>query len=204
MMHEKNLPVDLKLEKIWERRPEFVALNPASEVPVMIEDNGQAIIDGQAICEYLEELYPTPHLLGRDVIERAEIRRLVAWFDHKFNREVSVHLVDEKMMKRYLGLGEPNSAAIRAGKNNINSHLEYISYLTERRSWLAGDQFSLADIAAASHISAIDYLGDVPWEDHPIAKTWYMRIKSRPSFRPILADHVPGVAPPKYYALLDF
>jgi glutathione S-transferase len=105
MMHEKNLPVDLKLEKIWERRPEFVALNPASEVPVMIEDNGQAIIDGQAICEYLEELYPTPHLLGRDVIERAEIRRLVAWFDHKFNREVSVHLVDEKNDETVFGIG---------------------------------------------------------------------------------------------------
>ena len=70
--------------------------------------------------------------------------------------------------------------------------------------WLAGDALSLADIAAAAHLSAIDYLGDVPWSDHEVAKEWYARIKSRPSFRPLLTDHIPGLAPPKHYTDLDF
>jgi glutathione S-transferase len=82
--------------------------------------------------------------------------------------------------------------------------LSYIGYLADRRAWLAGDQFSLADIAAAAQISCIDYLGDVPWEDYQEAKQWYARIKSRPSFRPILEDYVPGMRPPAHYTDLDF
>jgi glutathione S-transferase len=203
-MSEKNLPFQLKVEKVWERRSEFFTLNPAGEVPVLVETEGQAIIDANAICEYLEETYPSPNLLGADPLQRAETRRLIAWFDGKFNREVSSYLVDEKMLKRYIGLGEPNSQAIRAGKANIVHHLDYISYLIERRNWLAGDQMTLADLSAAAHLSSIDYLGDVPWDAHPLAKQWYMRLKSRPSFRPLLADHVPGVPPPKHYAKLDF
>lgn len=201
---EKNLPFQLQIEKIWERRAEFFTLNPAGEVPVLVEPDGQAVVDAQAIVEYLHEIYPTPNLLGVDAVARAETRRLVAWFDGKFNREVSAYLVDEKMLKRYLGLGEPNSQAIRAGKANIGHHLDYIAYLVERRNWLAGDFLSIADLTAAAHLSCIDYLGDVPWDGHPAAKQWYARIKSRPSFRALLADHVPGIQPPKHYANLDF
>ena len=135
---------------------------------------------------------------------RAEVRRLVAWFEIKMNREVTENLLGEKMMKRLTGEGQPNSLAIRAGHANLPYHLEYIGYLVERRRWLAGDHFSVADITAAAQLSALDYLGDVPWDDHEPAKEWYARIKSRPSFRPILADHIPGVPPPKHYADLDF
>jgi glutathione S-transferase len=112
--------------------------------------------------------------------------------------------VGEKIMKRFLRAGTPDSRAIRAGKTNVHTHLDYIGWLTERRNWLAGEALSVADIAAAAHLSCLDYLGDVPWEDHPAAKDWYARIKSRPSFRPILADHLPGEPPPKHYADLDF
>ncbi len=203
-MAEKSLPFEMKVEKIWERRPDFFTLNPAGEVPVLVDDSGSAIVDATAICEYLEETYPSPNLIGHTALARAETRRLIAWFDGKFNREVSAYLIDEKMMKRFVGPGEPNSHAIRAGKANIAHHLDYIAWLIERRSWLAGDHFSLADITAASHLSCIDYLGDVPWDNHPAAKQWYMRIKSRPAFRGVLSDHIPGVPPPKHYALLDF
>jgi glutathione S-transferase len=76
--------------------------------------------------------------------------------------------------------------------------------LAERRRWLAGDSLSLADVAAAAQLSSVDYLGDVPWEGHPEAKDWYVRLKSRPSLRPLLKDHIAGVPPPKHYADLDF
>jgi glutathione S-transferase len=107
-------------------------------------------------------------------------------------------------MKRFQGFGQPNSTAIRAGKSNLGYHLEYITYLAERRRWLAGDHFSLADISAAAHLSSLDYLGDVPWDEHEPAKEWYARVKSRPSFRPLLADHIPGITPPAHYTDLDF
>ncbi len=204
VLKEKNLDFTMKTEKVWERRPEFLALNPAGEVPVLIEPDGSVIADVHAIAEFLDEVHREKILLGINPIDRAEVRRLVAWFDGKMNHEVTENLVGEKMMKRFLGLGQPNSSAIRAGHANLVHHLDYIGYLTERRRWLAGENFSLADITAAAHLSSLDYLGDVPWDDHEAAKEWYARIKSRPSFRPLLADHIPGAAPPKHYADLDF
>ena len=82
--------------------------------------------------------------------------------------------------------------------------MDYIGFLTEKRKWLAGDNFSLADIAAAAHLSAIDYIGDVPWEEHQSAAHWYARIKSRPSFKALLEDKVPGFKPAQHYENVDF
>jgi len=204
VLAEKKIDYRLETENTWLRRREFLAINPAGEVPVLIEDDGTSIPDSQAICEYLEEIVPDPSIFPVDPKERAEARRIVAWFDRKFSAEVSENLVGEKIFKRFLKTGAPNSALIRAGQQNIHYHLDYIGWLSERRNWLAGGVFSIADIAAAAHLSSVDYLGDVPWEDHISAKEWYVRIKSRPSFRAILADHLPGEPPPKHYADLDF
>ena len=203
-MAEKGLDFELEFEKVWQRRPEFLALNPTGQVPVLVEEDGAVLADSNVICEYLEEVYPEVELIGRDPVTRAETRRIVAWFDGKFAHEVMRNLIFEKVLKRFLGLGEPDSKAIRAGQRNLHTHLDYIGYLAERRNWLAGERFGLADIAAAAQISAIDYLGDVPWKEHAGAKEWYARVKSRPSFRPLLADHIPGMAPPRHYADPDF
>ena len=204
VIREKKIDVDLMVEQFWERRADFLALNPAGTIPVLQEDNGAVIAPSQTIAEYLDETVTEPPLMQGSAADRAEVRRLCAWFDVKFHREVTDNLFGEKLMKRFLGLGEPNSEAIRAGHTNLDTHLSYIGYLADRRTWLAGDHFSLADIAAAAQISCIDYLGDVPWEDYQEAKQWYARIKSRPSFRLILQDYVPGTRPPAHYTDLDF
>lgn len=201
---EKRLPFHLQPEAVWERRPEFLELNPAGEVPVLVEEDDLILSDSTAICEYLDETVPEPLLIGRTPGERAEVRRLVAWFDVKFNAEVTQNLVGEKVMRRILRCGHPDSGAIRAGHANIRTHLEYISFLVERRNWLAGDLLTLADIAAAAHLSCVDYLGDVPWATFEEAKTWYVRMKSRPSLRAILGDTIPGLPPVDAYADLDF
>jgi glutathione S-transferase len=204
VLGEKGLDYQVKAEKIWERREAFLAMNPAGEVPVLVEPDGTVICDWTVIAEYLEEVYPETSLLGREPVDRAEVRRLAMWYGNKFNREVTENLVTEKLMKRFLGQGQPDSGAIRAGLLNIHYHLDYVGWLTDRRRWLAGDYFSLADIVAAAHLSALDYIGDVPWNEHGNAKDWYARVKSRPSMRPLLHDMVPGSPPPKHYADLDF
>ena len=201
---EKKLQFDMKLEKTWERREEFLALNPAGSVPVLFEADGEAICDVYAITEYLDEKYPEPLLLGAEPKERSETRRLISWFDEKFQKEVTVKLVDEKILKRFLNMGEPSSQAIREGIANIHYHLDYIGWIMEERRWLAGNSLTYADITAAAHLSCVDYLGDVPWDEHQPAKDWYARLKSRPSFRDILGDHIPGYPPPKHYANPDF
>ena len=204
VLGEKKITASLAVEPIWERRHEFLTINPAGTVPVFIEDDGTTISTSQAIAEYLEETSIEPALIFGTALQRAEIRRLCNWFDVKFNTEVTEYLLGEKLMKRFLGLGEPSSETIRAGYANIDTHLGYIEYLAEQRAWLAGENFSLADITAASHISCIDYLGDIAWEDYQQAKQWYARIKSRPSFRPLLQDLIPGTQPPDHYKNLDF
>jgi glutathione S-transferase len=203
-LREKDIAFEMILEKPWERRPELLALNPGGEVPVLVEPHGTVLADGQAICEFLEEVYPQRPLMPRDAPSRAEVRRLVGWFDGKFAREVTDTLVGEKMIKRMTRRDTPNSALIRLGLSSIRQHLDYIGELAERRRWLGGDSFSLADITAAAHLSAVDYLGDVPWAECEPAKDWYARIKSRPSFRALLADNITGCPPPKHYADLDF
>ena len=204
VLAEKKLECALEIEKTWERREAFLALNPAGEVPALLEADGTAFADTTAICEYLDECHPEPPLMPPDPAARAEVRRLFGWFNGRMWHEVTCNLVEEKIYRKFIGGGGPDSAAIRAGIANIHYHLDYIAYLTETRNWLACDQFSLSDIAAAAQLSCLDYLGDVPWAAHEPAKDWYARIKSRPSFRPLLADIVPGVTPPPHYTDLDF
>jgi len=201
---EKRLPFEMRVEKVWERRPEYAEMNPANTVPTLVEENGLAVPDSGVICEYLEEAYPDPPLLGRTLSERVEVRRLVAWFDGKFAHEVTRNLLGEKFMKRLMGRGNPDASALRSGYQAMRQHLEYLGWLAENRRWLAGQELSLADFAAAGHLSALDFAGDVDWSVSAPAKEWYARIKSRPAFRPLLGDRVPGVTPPAHYANLDF
>ena len=203
-LREKNLGFDLLEERPGDRRDELLQLNPSGDVPVLVDEDGTVVADSHAITEYLEEVYPEIPLIGRDIATRAEVRRLVGWFDHKFDREVTNRLLEEKIMKRLVRSGQPDSQSIRIANGNLQIHLQYIAWLADRRSWLGGDQFSLADIAAAVHLSVVDYLGHIPWDTHPEAKDWYARVKSRPSFRPLLGDHLPGAPPPPHYADLDF
>lgn len=201
---EKRLPFELVVEKVWERRADFLQLNPAAQVPVLVDANGMVVPDSAVICEYLEDAYPDQPLLGRTLAERVEVRRIAAWVDGKFNAEVTRNLVGEKMMKRQLGRGEPSADVLRAGYANIRHHLLYLGWLVESRGYLAGSALTLADLAAAAHLSCLDYIGDVDWAVSEAVKEWYARVKSRPGFRPLLADRLPGIEPPKHYADPDF
>jgi glutathione S-transferase len=199
-------------EQPWGRSERLLALNPAGTLPILEDDNQIVVSGGMVIAEYLFETrgrrLGEEALMPANAAERAETRRLVSWFAHKMNSEVTAYLVHEKLIKRLMPVGEgggsPDSGAIRAARSNIRYHLNYVGWLAERRNWLAGRALSLADFAAAAELSCIDYLGEVPWEEDEKAKAWYARIKSRPSFRPLLADIVRGAPPARDYANLDF
>jgi len=199
-------------ERVWERRESFLVMNPAGTTPVLVEDGRPPVPGAAIIAEYLDETLGDRagdrRLLPGEPERRIEVRRLAGWFNEKFFAEVSGPLVMERCYKRYMpkeeGGGPPDTDAIRAARVNIRYHLAYIGWLVRERNWLAGDRLSFADLAAAAHLSAADYLGDVPWSEDEPAKTWYARVKSRPSFRPILADIMAGIPPSKTYADLDF
>jgi glutathione S-transferase len=198
-------------ERFWERRDEFMLLSPAGEIPVLVADGQPAIPGAAVIAEFIEETHDAngqERLLPAGAGERVEVRRLASWFNDKFHAEVSGPLVNERVFKRHMTLeqggGPPDTEAMRAARRNIRYHLAYIGWLVRTRDWLAGERLSLADLAAAAHLSAVDYLGDVPWSADEAAKNWYARVKSRPSFRAILADTLAGLPPAKTYADLDF
>ena len=202
-MTEKKMLFVLKEEEPWNLSQNVFKLNPAGELPIYVYD-GNVIAGNYAICEFLEEISKDYKLLPSAPKERAEVRRLVEWFDDKFYREVYRNVVMEKVHRRF-GTGQaPDSRLLKAGLNNLNFHLEYIDWLIERRNYLAGENFSWADIAAAAHLSIVDYLGDIPWESYKNAKLWFSKIKSRPSFKDILKDNIKGILPAKHYANLDF
>jgi glutathione S-transferase len=207
VLGEKKLPFIDVIERYWEQREGFIALSPSGLTPVLVEkeDGRRTVVsDGRALIEYLEETVPDPRLMPADATERAEVRRLLQWFDRKFDFEVNSLILHEKMEKRLLGLGPPEMAVIREGNAALRVHFAYLEKLLGERDWLAGRRLTLADLAAAAHISVIDYFGDPPWRDHPAVKTWYMAIKSRPSFRPLLTDRHPGMPPSAHYHDLDF
>ena len=212
ILGEYGIPVRLVEERFWDRREEFLLLNPAGEVPVLVAEGQPAVPGAGVIAEFVEEILPpseaVDRLLPAAAADRVEVRRLANWFNAKFEAEVSGPLVLERVFTRYMtreqGGGSPDTDALRAARHNIRYHLAYIGWLARSRDWLAGERMSLADLAAAAHLSAMDYLGEVPWSEDEAAKQWYARVKSRPSFRPLLAETLAGLPPAEHYADLDF
>jgi glutathione S-transferase len=210
-----EIGIETKLvdERPWEWREIFLALNPAGELPVLALESGPVFCGAYAISEYFSEILgnhekdgrPAPLFRGSPE-ERAEQRRLVDWFHGKLDREVTRELLVERVYGHLMSDRghEPDPGALRAIRNNLRYHMRYVDHLAHERRWLAGDEMSFADMAAAAHLSTIDYLGEIAWDEVPQAKSWYVRMKSRPSFRGLLADRMPGIAPAPAYADLDF
>jgi glutathione S-transferase len=208
VLGEKRLPFADVSVRYWERPRELTKMNPSGMVPVLVETTeGQpplVLCEPRAIIDHLDETNPDPALLSPDPAERAEARRLISWFDGKFAFEAGGYILHEKIEKRLLGLGAPELANLRQGKDALKNHLFMLDDLLQAREWLAGKRLSLADFAAAAHFSVIDYFGDMPWREFPAVKTWYMKMKSRPCFRPLLNDRWPGLHPAGHYDDLDF
>lgn len=206
LLAERGLIFLPKLEVPWERSEDFLTLNPAGDVPVLVNEDGLVISGATVIAEFIEETEDSSqiNLLWGEAPARAEIRRMLHWFEHKFNREVGAPLLSERVIKRFSGQGSTSSVVIRAALINLQIHLDYIDWLAEQGNWLAGKQISLADMAAGAHLSVLDFFGDIDWSRHPEAKAWYAKMKSRRSFREILGDQIVGLTPPPHYSDTDF
>lgn len=212
LLAEYGQSVSFLEEKVWQRRPEFLRLNPAGNLPVLQEENGQCVCGPLVIGEFLDEtcgaMMRDRRLMPENSSSRAETRRLVEWFLVKFENEVNRYMLQERVFKQLMrteeGGGPPDSSVIRAARNNLKNHVKYLAMLASSRDWLAGNELSHADMAAAAALSVLDYLGEVKWEEEPAVKDWYARIKSRPSFRPLLEDKVLGLPPASHYIDLDF
>lgn len=206
-MAAKEIGIELIAENFWERRKEFIAMNPAGKVPVLFDNSNSAVVcDGAVIVEYIEEKHEdTRNFIGDSVAKRAEARRIQSWFDNKFFDEVGRYVLNERYFNRFLpGSKAPDSEILRIARSNLNVHLSYVEYLLESRKYLAGDQVTIADFSAASHLSVLDYFGDINWHHYSSVKDWYSLIKSHKVFSDILRDRIININPPEWYSKLDF
>ena len=205
LLGEKGVGYDLVRESPWQQRDEFVDMNPAGQTPVMADpDSGITLMNSSAICEYFEETVERASMLPGTAANRAEIRRLVAWFDEKMYAEVFAPLMHERMLKRIVHRVTPDAKALREAMKVANAHMDYVDYLLDHRRWIAGPVLSLADLTAAAHLSVADYLGGLDWRGHERTREWYAALKSRPSFRPLLGERMEIVSPPAHYDKVDF
>ncbi|MFT4027224.1 MAG: glutathione S-transferase family protein [Novosphingobium sp.] len=201
LLSEKGVGYELWRENPWEGRDEFRNMNAAGTTPVLhLAERNLTLVDSRAICEYFEETVEKNPMINGTAANRAEIRRLVALFDENFFDDVTARLLNERMKKRIVLRQSPDSTALRQAMKLAHEHLDYIDYLLDNRPWLAGATMSLADLAAAAQISVADYLGGLDWSNHEQAKGWYGVFKSRPSFRPLLAERMEVIQPPSHYA----
>ena len=201
LLSEKGVPYELWRENPWEARDEFLGLNPAGRTPVLHEsERGLTLCDSRAICEYFEETTEKNAMINGTAATRAEIRRLTALFDENLFGDVTAPLLHERMKKRLIYRQAPDSRMLREAMKLAHEHLYYIDHLVDHRQWLAGASISLADLAAAAQLSVADYLGGLDWAGHEQAAAWYGVIKSRPSFRPLLAERMEVIQPPSHYA----
>lgn len=205
---EKQLDAKLIEEAPWAQRDEFVALNHAVEVPVLVDADAAGretvLAESTAIIEYLDETYEGARLMPGTAKARAETRRIMAWFDIKFERDVNARTLRERVDKRLRGQGGADVDRIRTGVEALAYHMDYLDWLAETRDWLVGERMTAADLTAAAHISCIDYMGEINWRDFVHAKEWYARVKSRPSFRALLRDRAKGLPAARHYDDLDF
>ena len=204
LLAEKGVGYELRDERPWERRDEFIDLNPVGQVPVMTDERGTTLIDSCAIGEYFEETVERASVLNGSAAARAEIRRLVTLLDQHFYQEVTAPLLHEKMIKRLVTREPPNTQALREAMKAAVRHLDYLDYLLGHHNWIAGTTFGMADIAAAAQISIADYLGGIEWRGHDETAHWYRGFKSRPSLRQLLGERMQGVPPPSHYEDPDF
>jgi len=207
MCAEYGVPLDMEEIKPWLRTAELLEINPAATLPILIDDNDQPIVGLLANIHLIEDLY-TPNvvagLIPPDPITRAEMWRLIEWVTSKLNDEVTRYVLEEKIVKRNHKGATPDPAVLRVAKANLNEHMLYFNWLFANRSWLTGDDLTLADFALAAHLSTLDYLGDIDWGKAGETRDWYSRIKSRPAFRTLLNDRVLAMPPHRGYADLDF
>jgi glutathione S-transferase len=202
---EKRLRFETIAVRPWEAPVEPLQSGLLSGVTSLTLDSGETLRDARAIAEYLEDATPSPPLMPRDPVGRAEVRRLVNRFDEAMFNSVTAVVLDERVIKRFSmrASRDPDLGALRTAFDIFRDHLSDLGRLIDERDCLAG-ALSLADFTASSHLSCLDYFGDVPWKSFPAVRDWYARIKSRPSFRPLLQDSLPGFAPAAEYANLDF
>jgi len=178
-----------------------------AHMPVFTDLDGAECFGLWAIVDHLEGAYPEVPLVPETPAERRETLRWLDWSMYVLNDHVTKKIVYEKANPRFTGApsrSTPDMNVIRGGREALRELMPMLGKTVDLHGYLVSRACTLADLALAAHLSDLDYFGEVPWDTNVPLREWYMRMKSRPSFRSLLADRVPGQPPMSHYAELDF
>jgi GSH-dependent disulfide-bond oxidoreductase len=180
MLEELALPyelIDIKVFEAAQYAPEYLKLNPIAKYPVIIDPEGagpnQPIFESGAILQYLAETY-RPDLLPASGPARWEtlkwLTAQVAWVGPMFGQHVHFRVHPSE---------EGGYAATRY-RNQVRRICEVLNGELAGRSWLAGEAYSVADIATWPWIAMVPRVG-LDWADYPALHAWHDRIAARPA-----------------------
>ena len=203
LLDEYKIEHITQLENYWKPQDEFLLINPAGHLPVLIDNSNFPIIGFNACVEYIRDMDLKPNIFPDDYRKKAEIYRLYHWFDTLFKKEVLDPIIYEKVFSRVIENLTPNSINLRNGMQNLVFHIRYLEYLLKDKDFLVLDTITSCDFFAAANLSVLDYLGLLNLDYYPKLKVWYFKLKSRPSFKNILKDYIVGLTPHENYKLLD-
>jgi glutathione S-transferase len=198
--------------------PDYLKLNPKGVVPTLVDD-GEVIRESTLICEYLDEKWPEPALRPKAPAGKVRMRYWTKFIDeqlhpmcavitftsshrHTINRlppeEVEAFLAktpepDWRRRKReWLELGFKGPEVVKAVMTHDKLLKDMETALT-KSPWLAGDEFSLADIGALPYVNRLAMLNMLePWPSKgPRVMEWFARLRDRDSFQPAIDEYLP-------------
>ena len=203
ILEEHKISYQTQLENYWKPQNDFLELNPAGHLPVLVNEENFPVIGANACVEYIKDLELRSNFFVENYKEKAEINRLVHWFEVIFKKEVFDPIIYEKVYSRIVENITPNSENIRAALQNLDFHIQYFNYLLNNKNYFIKDELTYLDFLAAANFSVLDYLGLLNLKSHESIREWYLKLKSRPSFRTLLKDQIVGLNPHENYKNMD-
>ncbi|MDC3024017.1 glutathione S-transferase family protein, partial [Alphaproteobacteria bacterium] len=126
---EKKINFQIVNEPFWKRRIEFLKINPAGDLPVVVDQNRTNIIGYEGLVEYLEDQGVGAKLLGDSPLKRLEVRRICMWVGRKLQKEVMENILDERVFNSLKENSQPSSNILNAGRKNLNNHMKYFDWI---------------------------------------------------------------------------
>ena len=199
---KKKINFDSFIENFSDPSEAYLFKNPGGFFPVLNTSFNENIVGSLVIVEYLQNLMHPPELMIKK--NENEIRRLLFWFETSFKHEVIIPLLKEKVFKRFKKNSLPNSHNIRTARSNLKYHMQYFNYLMKDHDFFVDDNLGYVDLFYGASLTVLDYIDELNFFEFEKLKNLYSIVKSRPSFKKILADRIIGVNPHSDYLKLDY
>lgn len=180
---EKGIEIpteEIDLIKGESRTPEFLKINSLGHAPVLVLNDGTVITESVAICRYLEELHPEPTLFGSDPVSRALIDMWIRRVESQYTRLCTDAVQHSAPFFKTRVVQCSEYAAIQLGE--IPNGMAWLDSEIGGRDYIAGDDFSMADIVCMTAHGMALSLKVEPGSDLKNYNAWLARVSERESF----------------------